>query len=224
MKENNIVLLLLSTSVGVILLFLLIHNKCYSSLSDLILPVFLSVVLYHFLLSSNQQTAQQINNITRIEKMTQITQTITGGEQQFANNIENYNGDKKMSNQKIEIGAGANISGSFNVDSKIEHSFNSLQESKTSNEVKELLAQLLNEIKGLTDKVEPENIQTVEEMVDDVQDMIDELNEPHPRRRIILNYLNTLKNKAVIAAVSTDVITTIIANFMTIVPQLPHLL
>jgi gas vesicle protein len=110
------------------------------------------------------------------------------------------------------------------VDSKIEHSFNSLQESKTSNEVKELLAQLLNEIKGLTDKVEPENIQTVEEMVDDVQDMIDELNEPHPRRRIILNYLNTLKNKAVIAAVSTDVITTIIANFMTIVPQLPHLL
>jgi len=151
--------------------------------------------------------------------------TIDGGNQQFANNIENYNGDKKMSEQKIEIGAGATIgSGSFNVDSKIEHSFNSLQESKTSNEVKELLAQLLNEIKGLTDKVEPENIQTVEEMVDDVQDMIDELNEPHPRRRIILNYLNTLKNKAVIAAVSTDVITTIIANFMTIVPQLPHLL
>jgi len=135
-----------------------------------------------------------------------------------------YERIEKMSKQKVEVGAGANINGSFNVDSKIEHSFNSLQESKTSNEVKELLAQLLNEIKGLTDKVEPENIQTVEEMVDDVQDMIDELNEPHPRRRIILNYLNTLKNKAVIAAVSTDVITTIIANFMTIVPQLPHLL
>lgn len=84
-----------------------------------------------------------------------------------------------MSEQHVTIGNGNTIH-NLVVAEKIENSFNSLQESKASDEVKTLLQQLLTEITNLNGKVPEQVIQTI---ADEADTLIAESSRETPRKK-----------------------------------------
>ncbi len=117
-------------------------------------------------------------------------------------------GDINMSKQKIEIGAGAKIgSGSFNVDSKIENSFNSLQESKADNQTQDLLKELLNEIKVLNEKVPAAQAAKVQSIAEETETLIAESSREQPRKRWYEASLEGIKEAALaVGEIATPVL------------------
>jgi hypothetical protein len=138
---------------------------------------------YHYGDYNEEKKAVEIKN-----------QTINGGKQQFADKIENYSGDKNMTtiNQNI-TGDNNTVHGQI-VAEKIEHSLNSLHESKANKEVKELLVQLLKELYTLN-KNQPE-LQILEDMSRDVEMLISESDREAPRKRWYEASLEGIKETA----------------------------
>jgi GTPase SAR1 family protein len=103
-------------------------------------------------------------------------------------------GDKKVSSQKIK--AGRDISsgdGSFNLESNINHSFTRLHESKADTAVKEMMKELLNEIKALNGRIP---MQDLAHMTEDVEKLISESNREVPRKEWYQLSLKGIKEAA----------------------------
>lgn len=125
------------------------------------------------------------------ENMKIEQQTINGGNQQFADKIENYRGNKNMTT--ITQNISGTVHGSVIAAEKIENSFNSLQESKASDDAKTLLEQLLNEIKVLNGKVPEQAIQTLSE---ESETLITEAIKEQPRKKYLGLSLEGIKEAA----------------------------
>jgi hypothetical protein len=72
------------------------------------------------------------------------------------------------------------IHGSVIAAEKIEHSFNSLQESKANDETKVLLEKLLNEIKLLNEKAPATQAQAIEKMTKGAETLVNESKSATP--------------------------------------------
>ncbi len=105
-----------------------------------------------------------------------------------------YTEDKSMSKTSVKIGNNNTIHGSVVAAEKIEKSFNSLQQSTAAPEVKELLTQLLNEIKALNAKV-PDS-QEIKDISEDAETLINESNRESPRKKQYEFSLEGIKNTA----------------------------
>jgi GTPase SAR1 family protein len=110
-------------------------------------------------------------------------QTNNGGNQQFADKIEYYGGDKIVNDKSISVGSNVTVGDGSFVTGKIENSFNSLQESKANDEVKKLLENLLNEIKKLNDKVPASQTQQFTDIAESTEALINETTRETPRKK-----------------------------------------
>jgi GTPase SAR1 family protein len=133
----------------------------------------------------------EIKNLYNISNY--VSGNVTGGNLAGRNvNIENV-GENKVSEQNITLGNGNTVHGSI-VAEKIQHSLNSLHESKANKEVKELLVQLLKELYTLN-KNQPE-LQILEDMSRDVEMLISESDREAPRKRWYEASLEGIKETA----------------------------
>lgn len=89
--------------------------------------------------------------------------------------------EQKMSTQNVNIN-NSTIHGSVIAAEKIENCFNALQESKADDETKQLLEQLLNEIKALNEKVPESQMQAVENMAKRADTLINESKSESPEK------------------------------------------
>lgn len=99
--------------------------------------------------------------------------------------IENIQGDKVMSQEKkdnieIQIGNNANISGNFVVAKTIENSFNKIDSSDLTNDIKELLKQLSTEVTKMTEHLSDEE---AKDIADDLETLIDKTTCEKPKRK-----------------------------------------
>jgi molecular chaperone DnaK (HSP70) len=126
-------------------------------------------------------------------------------------NIGNYFGGNvsggNIAGQDLTIGnenmttinqtvTGNTIHGSVVAAEKIENSFNSLQESKANNEVKDLLGQLLTEIKALNAKVPEAQAQQFADMAEETETLIGETGRETPRKKWYEASLSGIKEAA----------------------------
>ncbi len=130
-------------------------------------------------------------NIYDLKKVLGIILPDTEFRNIYANN---YTEDKSMSNTSVKLGNNNTIGGSVVAAEKIEKSFNSIQQSTATPEVKELLTQLLNEIKALNAKV-PDS-QEIKDISEDAETLINESNRESPRKKQYEFSLEGIKNTA----------------------------
>jgi hypothetical protein len=99
--------------------------------------------------------------------------------------IENIQGDKIM-NQKtgdkveVRLGNNAQISGNFVVAKTIENSFNKIDSSDLTNDIKELLKQLSTEVTKMTEHLSDDE---AKDIVDDLETLVDKTTCEKPKRK-----------------------------------------
>jgi hypothetical protein len=120
-------------------------------------------------------------------------QTINGGKQQFSDKIENYGGDKNLTNKSISVGNNVTVGNGSFVTGKIENSFNS---SQADNEINQLLTDLLKHISELNNKIPAEKAQVLEDISQDAELLVAETQREEPRKNRLGISLDGIKEAA----------------------------